>query len=370
MQYCDLAVVGGSFAGLACATTAAQAGLDTRVLERKITPGAYTQSTGIFVKEIAEKVNLPADLCQKISGVRLYAPNMQFVDLYSRDYYFIATDTRGVLSWMADSAVRAGVEICPSTSVDQVQQQSNTVILPNQELSARYLVAADGADSGIARQLELGLNSQCLIGAEYETDGFADLADDKLHVFLSNRYAPGYIGWLIKGVETVQIGVAAKPGVHLKLRPFFEFLKVYFGSDAKMISGRGGRIPCGGVVSPWARDNVCLLGDAAGMVSPLTAGGIHPGIEIGELLGASIADYIHNGGDLPQQQIAPFVKRYPYKKRLRSLYNQMAPSDTILNWMINNPAFQRMAQIIFFHNRGLLSKAVWRDILFAEAYSG
>ena len=367
MEQCDLAVVGGSFAGLTCAKSAALNGLNVRLFERKISPGSYTQSTGIFVKEIAEQANLPDSMTRKISGVRLYAPNMRSIDLQSPDYYFVATDTQKVLGWMADQALRAGVAIESSVQVQSVQQKDERILLEEQECSAAYLVAADGANSSLAKQLNLGQNLQCLAGAEYEIDGFEELDDDKLHVFLSSDYAPGYIGWLLKGVNTVQLGVAVKPGQHVKLRPFFEFLKSYFACDATMISGRGGLIPCGGLVSPWARGNVCLLGDSAGMVSPLTAGGIHPSIEIGEQLGVAIAAHLRNGLPLPQEQISAMVKKYPFKKRLRSLYNRVGAPDPVVNYMIGNPLFRRVAQLVFFHHRGLFCGDAWRDILFSQA---
>lgn len=366
MENIDLAVVGGSFAGLACARKAAQNGLDTRVYERKIAPGAYTQSTGIFVKEIAEKINLPKALTRKIAGVRLYAPNMNFIDLASPEYYFIATDTRRVLTWMADQCEAAGAQIISSTQVQGVIQTAENIVLPEQEVAASYLVAADGANSAMAEQLGLGKNTACLSGAEYEVEGFDELDGDKLHVFLSSEYAPGYIAWLLKGVNTVQLGLAAKPGQKIKLRPFFEFLKSHFNSDAKIISGRGGPIPCGGIVSPWARGNACLLGDSAGMVSPLTAGGIHPSIEVGEQLGVAIAAHLRHGLPLPQEQIRSMVKQYPVKKRLRSLYNTLGAPDPIINTMIGSSLFQRVAQLVFFHHRGLFCKDAWRDILFTE----
>lgn len=366
MEQIDLAIVGGSFAGLACARTAAQNGLNTHVYERKITPGAYTQSTGIFVKEIAQKFDLPKALTRRINGVRLYAPNMDFIDLASPEYYFIATDTRRVLTWMAEQCEMAGAQIVESTHVQSVEQSSDHIELPEQEVIARYLVAADGANSQIAKQLDLGKNTACLSGAEYEVEGFEELDDDKLHVFLSSEFAPGYIGWLLKGVDTVQLGLAAKPGKQIKLRPFFEFLKSYFDSDATMLSGRGGPIPCGGIVSPWARGNACLLGDAAGMVSPLTAGGIHPSIEVGEQLGVAIAAHLNHGLALPQEQIQSLIKRYPVKKRLRSVYNTIGAPDFMVNSTIGNSLFQRIAQLVFFHHRGLFCKDAWRDILFAE----
>lgn len=366
MEYCDLAVVGGSFAGLACARQAAANGLDVRLFERKITPSAYTQSTGLFVQEIANQCALPPELTRRISGVRLYAPNMQYIDLRSPGYSFVATDTQGVLSLMADRAQDAGVQISPSCEIQAAKRLNNRVILDEQSLAASYLVAADGVNSTMARQFGLGQNQSMLCGAEYEVEGFDELDADFLHVFINSNFAPGYVGWLFKGVNTVQLGVAVKPGRHVKLRPFFDFLKSYFNSDATMLSGRGGLIPCGGVVRPWADGNVCLLGDAAGMVSPLTAGGIHPSIEIGEQLGVAVAAHLRHGLALPQEQIQPLVKRYAVKKTLRWAYNRCGMPDAAMNTLIANGLFRRVAQLVFFHNRGLLSKEAWRDILFSQ----
>ena len=49
----------------------------------------------------------------------------------------------------------------------------------------------------------------------------------------------------------------------------------------RILSRRGGPIPCSGIVRPLATEQVMLIGDAAGMVSPLTAGGIHNALRFG-----------------------------------------------------------------------------------------
>ena len=52
----DLIIVGGSFAGLACARTAALRGLKVAVLDAKDEPGARVRTTGILVKEATTKL--------------------------------------------------------------------------------------------------------------------------------------------------------------------------------------------------------------------------------------------------------------------------------------------------------------------------
>src|SRR5437868_1075832 len=92
MQKFDLVIVGGSFAGLACARTAALRGLKVAVLDSKPEPGARIRTTGIVVKEASDDFDLPAQLMRKVRGVRLYAPDDRSVDLHAPGYFFQATD--------------------------------------------------------------------------------------------------------------------------------------------------------------------------------------------------------------------------------------------------------------------------------------
>ena len=61
----DCVVVGASFAGLACATALARAGLRVTVLERKADVGEKLHTTGILVKDAIDQIalldGLPAD---------------------------------------------------------------------------------------------------------------------------------------------------------------------------------------------------------------------------------------------------------------------------------------------------------------------
>lgn len=363
MKHYDLAVVGGSFSGLACAQSAAIKGARTIVFERKKTPGAYTQSTGLLVKEIAESINVPRHLTRKIHGIRLYSPNMQCVDLYSDNYYFLATNTGGVLDWMARQVKIAGGLVRCGEKVDAIFRRSDRFVLTRQNTSCSYLVGADGVNSSVARQFDLGVNQSVLLGAEYAVAGFDRLDPDYLHVFLDSDHAPGYIGWLLHGVDHTQVGVAVQYPRRPDLKAFVVHLLGHFGGGAEILGKRGGFIPCGGIVRPFAGEHICLLGDAAGMVSPLTAGGIHPAIDIGQRLGQAVADYLNYHGAAPPQAIAGLVPDYTFKRCLRRLHGRFAAPNWLLNACLGNRAFQRLAKIIFFHHRGLFCKEAWREIL-------
>ena len=99
MKKVDVVVIGGSFAGLVFARTAALRGLEVVVLERRFDATSQLHTTGLLVKEAAEAVDIPVRFCRRIEGVRLYSPALRHVDLRSAGYYFAATDTGGVLLW-------------------------------------------------------------------------------------------------------------------------------------------------------------------------------------------------------------------------------------------------------------------------------
>lgn len=135
------------------------------------------------------------------------------------------------------------------------------------------------------------------------------------------------------------------------------------GKNSRIIRRRGGFIQCGGTVSPISKHNVCLLGDAADMVSPITAGGIHPAIEVGRMLEIAISDYLQDSGQLPEKEIAKHIPSYLFKNSLRKLFSFFTPPNYLFNFLIANSTFKKSAQLIFFHHRGLLSKKAWDEII-------
>ena len=367
MKNYDLAIIGGSFSGLACANSASVRGLKTVLFDKKKAPETSTQSTGIFVKEIADQIDLPSRLTRKIHGVRLYSPNLNYIDLVSPGYYFLATDTCRVLKWLAAQAADSGCELRFGQNVTDAYMSDSHIVLPNQQTTCSYLVGADGVRSRTAKLFNLGQNTQVLLGIEYEVEGLNNLDGDFLHVFLDSELAPGYIAWVVPGVIYSQVGLASKYPRKPNIKAFYNIIEQNFGGKTtKIISRRGGFIPCGGVVKPFAKNNICLLGDAAGMVSPMTAGGIHPAIEIGRLLGIAVSDYLQDKGFAPGQKIEKHIPSYFVKQGLRKFSDFINPPNFLFNFLINNSLFRKSAQLIFFHHRGLLSKKAWSEILKRE----
>ncbi len=364
MEQNDITIIGAGFAGLACARRAASQGMRTAVLERKPCPGANIRTTGILVKEAADLLNLPSHLSRHISGVRLYSPNGKWIDLSSPGYSFVATDTPGMMRWLMQKAESAGAEVRLSQNVSQFQMEESNVLLPEAGIISRFLVGCDGARSNVARKFGLSSNRDFLMGAEAEYVGIDGLEQDKLHVFLDSKLAPGYIGWIVPGVGISQVGIAVRSPHKPDLRAFeAKIAKLIDFSKAKVIGRRGGLIPCGGVLKHWYTDRVMLLGDAAGMVSPLTAGGIYPSLELGANAGISISHYLQGKISDPVEDILAMVPRYGVKGMMRWSMDHLSPPNALYNLALGNPVFRRIAQVLFFHHRGLFCAQAWKDIL-------
>lgn len=353
MRRFDLIIVGGSFAGLQCARTAASRGLKVAVIERKSEAGEAVRTTGILVKEAASEIDIPSHLTKLIRGVRLYAPNGTFADHSAPGYYFLATDTPNLLRWMADEARRAGAELMFGTSFKQASQDEHAVTLPDLGLSARLLVGADGATSAVARLFGLEANQRFLGGIEFELEPEPLLDERFLHCFLDSTLAPGYIAWAVPSVGVTQVGLAARHGFKPDARAFLKLYRERLQlPERRIVARRSGLIPAGATLSQTYRGRVMLLGDAAGHVSPLTGGGIVQTLRLGRRTAQLAADWIQAGAEHPATALAREAPRFRTKLLMRRAFD-FAPPNWVWNLAIGTLPFKAFARSIYFHRRGV-----------------
>jgi digeranylgeranylglycerophospholipid reductase len=227
-------------------------------------------------------------------------------------------------------------------------------------LDAGYLVGADGPHSRVAKALALSSNEHFLFGVEHEY-GAARMQDGFLHCFIDRRLAPGYIGWALNGVGVSQVGLArrmppATAGSGARQVQIAAFLEKISGvvrtEGAAPLAVRAGMIPCGGLLPRVAMPGAMLVGDAAGMVSPVTAGGIHTALRHGAQVGEGVAEFVLGRGQDPAQWLVK--QQYPQfrtKRVLRWLFDH-GQSDWLFNRLLGTRAMRRAAELIYFHRKG------------------
>jgi digeranylgeranylglycerophospholipid reductase len=354
----DVVIVGASFAGAACAIAAAQRGLRVVVLERKHDPGEKLHTTGIIVKEAAEQIllnQLPASMTRRIEDVRLYAPSLKQIALAAPGYYFLTTDTPAVMRWLAEQMRAHGVDLRLGCSFTDAQRSADGWYVDGVG-TTRYLVGADGARSRVARRCGLGEVRQFLYGIEYEFPGATLALPGALHCFISKRYAPGYIGWIAQSPTGVQAGLALRHDPANARVPDIDGFLLRVGAAGglprhlKPGHTRAGLIPCSGPVFDMARDRAILIGDAAGIVSPVTAGGIHSAWEHGWAVGRAVAAHLRDGGPMPEEVAIEAAPRFRAKRALRWAYDRLQ-FDWPFDLLLYSPPLRWAAERVYFHKR-------------------
>ncbi|MFY1693113.1 FAD-dependent oxidoreductase [Plantactinospora sp. WMMB782] len=310
METVDVLVVGAGLAGLHSARLLAEQGHDVLVVDRRRALDSGIRTTGIFVRRTLDDFALPAEhLGPAIRRVLLYPPSLRRpVELTSPRDEFRVADMAGVYAHALAGARRAGARVRLGVSY------------PVAGVAARFTVGADGARSTVARRLGLDVNRRVIVGVEevYPVAGVA--GEPTFHCVVDPRLAPGYLGWVVDDGRHAHVGLAGRPD---RLSgPLPRLLRTFgqgFGElpvPAGPVGRRGGPIPVGGVLRRIASPAGLLVGDAAGAVSPLTAGGLDPCLRMSELAAAVTGDYLRTGDASVLRHYDGAVLRARFRVRL------------------------------------------------------
>jgi flavin-dependent dehydrogenase len=307
VEHFDVVVVGAGLAGLQVTGLLARRGVRVLLIDRKSSLADSVHTTGIFVRRTLEDFPLPEDcLGRPVRRVVLYSPARRAMALESRHEEFRVGRMGRLYERLLDEARRAGAAWSPATRYAELADAgpAGSVVLLEREgrawaVGARYVVGGDGARSRVARDLRLDENREWIVGVEDVLRGVPLAGPPCLHCFLDPRLAPGYLAWVVQDGEETHVGVggyAARFDPLGALESFREEVARRFDlSRAVRVERRGGRIPVGGVLRRIANRRGLLVGDAAGAVSPLTAGGLDPCMRLSSLAAAVVADYLETG---------------------------------------------------------------------------
>jgi geranylgeranyl reductase family protein len=354
MQSFDVAIVGAGLAGLQVAKRLAARGLRVALLDRKtsLTDGIHT--TGIFVRKTWEDFPLPDEqLGRAIREVVLYSPRRRALRLAADHDEFRVGRMGWIYLYLLEQCHRAGVHWLPSSRLISIDDEHLTLERggKREQIRARYIVGADGARSSVARQLGLDANREMLVGIEevVPSRGGAPV----MHCFLDPRLAPGYIAWVVDDGEEAHIGVAGyREGwdPNTALRAFR--VSVAPIADGRVVERRGGLIPVGGMLRRIANGRGLLVGDAAGAVSPLTAGGLDGAMRLSSMAADVILDYFEHGDPAALRAYtgdafrARFLTRTWMRRAIRAFAHPLAMELACA--LLRTPALRGMASHVFF----------------------
>ncbi|HEX9630305.1 MAG TPA: NAD(P)/FAD-dependent oxidoreductase [Pyrinomonadaceae bacterium] len=306
MEEYDVVIIGAGLAGLQCARLLGRRGFRILLVDRKPSVDRAIHTTGIFVRRTLEDFDIPEDcLGPGISDVTLYSPSRRSMQLRSENQEFRIGRMALLYNRYLTQCLRVAVEWLPETSyVGHIQSKDGLIVRLEERaitrsVKARYLIGADGANSRVAHELQLDVNREWIVGIEDVLTNIPLDGPPRLHCFLDPVRAPGYLAWVAHDGEETHIGVGGYPSMFTPvkaLESFHESLGNIFAlKQAKRIERRGGRIPVGGILRHIANNRGLLIGDGAGAVSPLTAGGLDPCMRLSTLAASVVAEYLETG---------------------------------------------------------------------------
>ncbi|MBC8356076.1 MAG: NAD(P)/FAD-dependent oxidoreductase [Planctomycetes bacterium] len=363
MDRFDVVVVGAGLAGLSCAKWLAERGRSVLLVDRKSRLDESVHTTGIFVRRTLEDFAFPEScLGPVVRDVRLYSPRRRMLELSSPHDEYRVGKMGPLYSHLLGAARGAGVRFDAEACFRNAEPNENGLRLNlethgiRRSVQAAYLIGADGANSRAARALSLSSNREWIVGVEEVYDSRSIGSPACLHCFLDPHLAPGYIAWIAHDGEEMHVGVGGygdRFDPNDSLARFRREVPRFVGFDGlRLIERRGGRIPVGGLLPNIINDRGLLVGDAAGAVSPLTAGGLDPCLRQSALAVDVIDQFLRSRASetLARYESPLFKKRFRTRSLMRrGVASVRSPWLAELGFAaLCLPPFKSLARCVFF----------------------
>jgi geranylgeranyl reductase family protein len=282
----DVIVAGGGPAGSTAAREAAAAGARVLLLDKAAFPREKPCGGGVNVRAAAL---LPFDLApvveRTVTGVRFSLRTRgDFTRRYPRPLTYMTQRSR-LDAFLVERAVEAGVDLHERDTVRGVAADAAgvTVRTARDQYRGRILIGADGANGIVARAA--GLDGPRDLAVAFEgnvpfPDGLP--AEWQQTAALDLGLIPGGYGWLFPKGDHVNVGVGGWKYTGPTLRARLDQVTRHYGLAPERLGGlRGHHLPVRRRGARIARGRMALVGDAAGLVDPLSGEGIYAAIASG-----------------------------------------------------------------------------------------
>ena len=288
MERFDAIVVGAGPAGSSTAIRLARGGASVLLADRATFPRDKPCGGGLTGRAVRE---LPVDVSSVVEDVvRSFEVRLRYRKRFERRSeapLVLMTQRRRLDAFLAGQAETAGADFRDGVTVEGLTVRPDGVALRvgGQQVHGSVLVGADGVNGRVARSV--GLGGGMLYGIALEGNG--PLRDEQRgRATIEVGVVPGGYGWVFPKDGHANYGVGGWASEGPRLREHLSRLCEVHGVDVDALTDVHGRRLPFRRTSAARSGPVLLVGDAAGLVDPLSGDGIHSALVSARLAAASI----------------------------------------------------------------------------------
>jgi geranylgeranyl reductase family protein len=275
----DVVVVGAGPAGSTTAYRLASQGATVLLLDKARFPRDKPCGGGLTIRAVRQLPVSPDPVVEQVvdrMGFRLrYGTRFERT---ASEPLVLMTQRRRLDHYLVERAVAVGAEFRDGVKVADVRADDHGagVTVDGAPVEAQVLVAADGVN-GTTRKT-LGLGGDYVLGVAFEGNVAKELVGDRFDRLAEFELGtiPGGYGWIFPKGDHINVGVGGWEREGPTLRGQLGILCRAHGIAEDSVEDlRGHRLPLRRAGSVAGRGRALLVGDAGGLVDPLSGDGMY-----------------------------------------------------------------------------------------------
>jgi len=275
----DVLVVGAGPAGSATAIHLARGGVRVLLADRARFPRDKPCGGGLTGRALRRIPVDPSPVVER--DVDRFELRLRYGSSFARTHdkpLIRMTQRRKLDAFLAERAADAGAEFRDGTNVEVTELTDGgvTARVGDEVVHADALVGADGANGIVARAI--GVNEEIVRGVALEGNIPLTRLDEDLvrTAVIELAVLPGGYGWVFPKGDHANLGVGGWGSEGPALRGHLARLARAHGVDpAALTEVRGHRLPMRPLGTAPATGRMLLVGDAAGLIDPLSGDGMY-----------------------------------------------------------------------------------------------